>query len=305
MTSRMHSVLTSTCAALVMVACGDTTSPIRATTRFVQAVSLNDLETALDGATFVKIAFTTPTGLVARQIEVEADQDDETIASRVTAINTVDETVTLELGGLVVRYTSNTRFRTPTSSDVALVLWEQFVQNEISNGRNPPIEARRHLPLRPRAPTIALFTATDLRITNDLDEARIEVLVDADNLEQATSSPSLAILRVFNLPFEITAQTELERVVEGQVSVGSVVEFEAEVVAADAATRTLLLAGGTIIKISSATTVDPNGDLVTFAAVVTAKNSGKFVHAEGRGRVDSAGVPVTITATTVKVDVDD
>lgn len=297
-------MLTSTCAALVLAACNDSTSPLRTTTRLVQAVSLSDFETALDDGAFVKIAFTTPTGLVARAIAVEAEHGDETIASRVTAINTTANTVTLALGGLVVRYTDETRFRLPDSSDVALITWEQSVVSELANGRNPPIEARRHVPLRPRAPTIALFTATDLRITTELDETRLEMLVDTDNLEPATSRSSLATLRVLNLPIEITASTELGRVV-AQVAVGNVVAFEGEVVAADATTGTLLLAGGTIIKIVSATAIDPTGDLDTFAAFVTAKNEGRFVHAEGRGRVDSAGVPVRITAATLKVEIDD
>ncbi|HEU4995257.1 MAG TPA: hypothetical protein VFT29_10555, partial [Gemmatimonadaceae bacterium] len=167
-----RSALTCACAALILAACDDTTSPLTATGQFGQQISLSDFETAINGTAFVEIEFATATGLVAREIDVEADDDDEKVSSRVTAINTTAGTVTLQLGGFVVSYTNNTRFRTPTNSNATRAVWEAQVQSELAAGRNPPIEARRDVPATPQAPANATFTATDLRLTNDFDGAK-------------------------------------------------------------------------------------------------------------------------------------
>lgn len=69
-----------------------------------------------------------PGELVAREIEVETEDDEEKIESRVSAINPTGGTITLELGGLVVSYGDATRFRTEAESQGTRAAWEAAVQ---------------------------------------------------------------------------------------------------------------------------------------------------------------------------------
>ncbi|MDH5284761.1 MAG: hypothetical protein OEW80_12850, partial [Gemmatimonadota bacterium] len=88
----------------------------------------------------------------------------------------------------------------------------------------------------------------------------------------------------------------------GQIPTGSI-EFEATVIAVDENAATLTLAGGTIVQVGSVT-FDPEGDLFSLSSVASAVASGSAVRTEGRGTVSAAGPPVAITATEIKVEVD-
>ena len=301
-----RSVLVSTLAAVFVLACSDSTNPGPELTQFGQPISVSEFQAAINSPALVEIEFATATGIVAREIEVELDEDDEKVASRVLGINATTGTVTLEMAGgsVVVSYNSSTRFRTPTNSNVTRAEWETQIVNAVSSGGHPAIEARRPLPAVPQSPTLSTFTATDLRLTTALEKTSIEMLVDADNFETVASPPPLALLRVLNTPVQITTTTRLERIVSGMPTSGTI-EFEARVTAASTTTNTLTLTDGTIIQIGPATTFDAEGDLLTLAAVVTAVGSGDVVRVEGRGTVQSVGPPATIAATSVKVEVDD
>src|SRR5687768_14452215 len=72
-----------------------------------------------------------PGELVAREVHVEADDAEEKIVSRVTAMDPAQGTLTLELGGLTVNYGAGTRFRTESESHESRQTWEARVQAEI------------------------------------------------------------------------------------------------------------------------------------------------------------------------------
>ena len=114
----------------------------------------------------------------------------------------------------------------------------------------------------------------------------------------------LAILRVFNLPVQILTTTRIQRVLNGPPQSGSV-QFEGQITAVSATASTLTLADGTVIQLGTSTTFDPEGDLLTLDATATAVTSGDVVRVEGLGTIESAGPPRTITATRVKIEVDD
>ena len=149
-----------------------------------------------------------PGELVAREVHLEADDLEEKIVSKVTAIDPGQGTITLELGGLAVSYGSGTRFRTDDESQESRTAWEAAVQGEIAAGRRPLIEARRNPAGSPQAPDDPAFTAADLRLESDGDEPKIEIYVDADNLE-SVSGASLAVLRVLGLVIEVNGRTQL------------------------------------------------------------------------------------------------
>ena len=160
-------------------------------------------------------------GPVAREMNSEPDDAEEKIVSRVTAISPTAGTLTLELGGLVVSYGASTRFRTPVSSNVSRSTWESLINAELDAGRRPSIEARRNQPATPQAPSVTTFAAADLRVTDAISEAKIEVYVDADNLAEVTSPPPLAILTVFGLPGHIVSSTQIRRIVTGAPQPGA------------------------------------------------------------------------------------
>lgn len=130
--------------------------------------------------------------------------------SRVMAIDTISGTLTLELGGMTIDYTSTTQFRTRSNSNATRSAWEVALIAELSAGLLPSIEARRGPIGSPQDPTSGAFSATDLRITPAITEAQIEVFVDLDNFQEA-SPPTLAVLTVFGLPVEILNSTQLRR----------------------------------------------------------------------------------------------
>ncbi len=289
----------------ILAACGsDSTGPGNPA-RFAQVLTLTQFDSTLGaGPTRVEISLL-PGGLVAREVEVEPDDAEEKVISRVTAIDDAAGTVTLELGGMTVHYGSGTRFRTPQSSRVSRAAWVAAIQAALGRGDLPPIEARRNPPAAPQAPDDPSFTALDLRLEDRFDEAKIEAFVDADNLALVATPPPLAVLTVFALPVEITAVTQLKGRGQNGVPPGGAVEFEAGVVSVDPAGGTFTLSGGTVIRVTGATVFDPEGDLFSLDAMATAVAGNRPVRAEGHGTVESAGPPATILASDVKVEVDD
>ncbi|HSA55663.1 MAG TPA: hypothetical protein VLE53_08150 [Gemmatimonadaceae bacterium] len=289
--------------ATVGPACSDSTGPgAPAGPQFGSSLSLAEFQAQLTGAPRLEIKLL-PGGLVAREVDVEPNDAEERIASRVTAIDVSARTMTLELGGLVVSYVATTRFRTPASSSVSRTTWETAVATALSGGAHPPVEARRNPGAVPQAPDDASFIAADLRLGEDVQEPGIEMYVGAANYEEVANPPPLAVLRVLDLPIQITAATRLIAVVPPGGAPAGNVEFEARIASVDASAGTMTLVGGTVIQAAGAT-FDPTGDLVTLASVAAAVSAGKVVRVEGRGVVQSAGPPATITATELRVEVD-
>jgi hypothetical protein len=245
-----------------------------------------------------------PGQLVAREVHVEADDDEEKLVSNVTAIDPGQGTISLELGGLAISYGAATRFRTETESNESRGTWEAAVQSELAAGRQPLIEARRNPPGSPQAPNDPTFVAADLRLENEADEPKIEIYVDEDNLESVSGS-SLAVIRVLGLAIEVNDRTELGNDDGAGQPAGSSVEFEMSVTSVDAAAGTLTLSSGTVVRVLSASSISLEGDLFTLESTADAVAAGRPVRAEGRGTVESAGPPVVIAATSLKIEVDD
>jgi hypothetical protein len=246
-----------------------------------------------------------PGELVAREVHVEADDAEEKIVSRVTAIDPAQGTLTLELGGLTISYSAGTRFRTESESQGSREPWEAQVQGEIAAGRRPLVEARRNPAAAPQSPDDPSFTATDLRLENETDEPKIEIYVDGDNLVGGDASE--VVLRVLGLSITVNDRTRLgpdDNGGAGQPS-GNSVEFEMGVAAVDVAAGTLTLSSGTVVRVTAATAISPEGDLMTLESTAAAVAGGRPVRAEGRGSVESSGSPVVIVASSLKIEVDD
>ncbi len=251
-----------------------------------------------------------PGEMVAREVEVEAEDQEEKLESAVTAIDPAAGTITLELGGLVVSYGSGTRFRTERESHESRSAWEAAVQARLSAGGRAFVEARRAATGAAQAPDDPSFAANDLRLEDELDAPKIEIYVDEENL--SVSDSSLARLRVLGLSIEVNGRTQLrdDRGDVGNDDDGGTpsrasVEFEMGVAAVNAGAGTLTLTSGTVVRVTEATSISPEGDLFTLESVDDAVLAGRPVRAEGRGTVASSGPPAVIAATSLKVEVDD
>ena len=245
-----------------------------------------------------------PRELVAREVHVENDDAEEKLVSGVTTIDPAQGTLTLELGGLTVSYDAATRFRTESESHESRATWEAAVQSELAAGRRPLIEARRNPAGAPQSPDDPAFRAADLRLEADSDEPKIEIYVDGHNL--VSGDASAVVLRVLGLSITVNDRTRLgpdDNGGAGQPS-GSV-EFEMGVASADAGAGTLTLSNGTVVRVTAATAISPEGDLLTLESAATAVAGGRPVRAEGRGTVESSGSPVVIVASSLKIEVDD
>ncbi|MEO8635147.1 MAG: hypothetical protein ABI587_07710 [Gemmatimonadales bacterium] len=192
---------------LFLAACGSATDPTVAAPRV--AMSLADFGTTLDGGPRRIEVKLHPGTLVAREIEAEADDNEEKIEAQVTAIDPASGTVILALGGLVVGYTDATRFRTPSDSRVSRAAWEAAITDALAQGQQPPIEVRRIAPAAPQAPTDGAFAANDLRLADRVDEPSIEIFVDADNLETTAAPPPVAFLKILGITIDVTSSTEV------------------------------------------------------------------------------------------------
>ena len=246
-----------------------------------------------------------PGELVAREVHVEADDAEEKLVSQVTAIDPAEGTLTLELGGLTISYGAGTRFRTESESPQSREAWEAQVQGEITAGRRPLVEARRNPGDTPQSPDDPSFTATDLRLENETDEPKIEIYVDGDNLVGGDASE--VVLRVLGLSIAVNDRTRLGPDDGGGADQpsGTSVEFEMGVAAVDAAAGTLTLSNETVVRVTAATAISPEGDLITLESTAAAVAEGRPVRAEGRGAVESSGSPVVIVASSLKIEVDD
>lgn len=256
------------------------------------------------GATRVEIELY-PGELVAREVEVENDDIEEKIVSRVTAIDPGRGTITLELGGLTLSYGAATRFRTADESAESRDTWEALVESEIAAGGRPVIEARRNPSGSPQAPDDPTFVAADLRLDGGQDAPEIEIYVDGDNLVSVDGT-SVAVLQLLGLSITVNGRSRLGPADGGAGEAsGTSVEFEMSVASVDAAAGTLTLASGTVVRVTATTAISPEGDLLTLETAAAAVAAGRPVRAEGRGTVESAGPPAVIVASEVKVEVDD
>ena len=316
--------LTAITAATAVTACGsDLTTPSDSNPGSATGSAVATVDSSLGSGSAGRIEIELfPGEMVAREVHVENDDDEEKLVSRVTAIDPVAGSLTLELGALVVSYGSDTRFRTETESHESRAAWEAAVQSAIGAGAPPLIEARRNRPAAPQAPDDRSFTAVDLRLENDDDAPKLELYVDNDNLASAGGESSV-VLRVLGLEIEVNGRTQLREdngVDDGDNSggddngggnddggqpSGTSVEFEMGVTAADAAAGTITLSSGTLVRITSATAISAEGDLFTIESVAAAVAAGRPVRAEGRATVESAGPPAVLAATSLKVEVDD
>jgi hypothetical protein len=292
------------------------TAPGRVTpVQFSTVISLPDLQTHLTGPARVQVRII-PGGLVARAVELKGGDEltrPEVIRGRVTAISGSGDkgTLTLELGGLKIDFTSTTKFRPDGDGDgaapVALADFVARVQAEITAGAHPAVQAQRAAPAQPQAPGDAGFTATELRLDDQADHAVIELNITGDNLIKNQTPPPDGWLKVLGLMIELRVTDGTTKLSAQTPEAEGENEFAGLVQSVDATAGTVTLKSGTVINIVAGTEIegkegDADDRLASLADVQAALTAGKSVKAEGEG-LAKAGTPPTIDAIKIEFEV--
>jgi hypothetical protein len=314
-----RSLVPASLAALLVLsstACSDgPAGPASGGVQLSQDLTLEQLGSALDsGASRVEIKLV-PGTLIAREVEVEGDDEDddrESIRAHVTAISAAagSGSLTLEIGGLEVDFDGATRFR-DDEDDLSADDFVAAVEAALAAGQQPFVRARRPAPAEAQAPDDAAFLATEIRIRDEADEPKIEMLVDGDNLQVNDTPPPDAFLTVLGVAIEIRASTG-ETEIEGDVNDDDESEFEDLVTAVDVAAGSVTLANGTVVLVVAETRIEQDDDdgeedeesLGSLESVAAALAAGLPVEVEGEGTVQGTD-PLTIVAREIEFEVED
>lgn len=300
-------------APLAAAACGDSIVAPGAGAPLSHDISADQLADALDAAPARVEIKLEPGSLVAREVELKtADEmaDEESIRGRVSAVAVSGDAgaLTFSIGALEVGFTAAARFRDAEGETLTMAEFASQVQEALDAGVEPAVRAKRPPASEPQAPDDATFTATDLRLMDGLESAKIELNVDADNLTSNDQPPPQAWLTVLGLAIEIRTTTEIE----ADDDEGDETEVEGMVASVDQAAGSVTLADGTVILIVAETGFE-NGDedededdehLTSLAAVAEALEAGLPVKAEAEGSVQATD-PLTILAREVEFEVED
>jgi hypothetical protein len=303
--------------ALLVTGCDNSsTAPSRVTpVQFSTIISFPDLQTHLTGPARVQVRMI-PGGLVARAVRLKGGDQltrPELIRGRVTAISGSGDngSLTLELGGLKIDFTSTTKFRPDGDRDetpaMTLADFVTRVQAELTAGRHAAVQARRAAPATPQAPGDAGFTATELTLDDEADHAVIDLNITGDNLIKNQTPPPDGWLKVLGLMIELRVADGTTKLSADTPEAEGEDEFEGVVQSVDATAGTVTLKSGTVINIVTGTEIeakegDADDRLASLADVQAALTAGKTVKAEGEG-LAKAGTPPTIDAIKIEFEV--
>lgn len=322
-------------ALLVIAACDSSTDPHPGTVpvSFSREITLPDLHDQLSTGTARVQVRVIPGGLVAREVEIQGSDElarREQVRGRITAITaTADQgSVTVELGGLQIGFTSSTRFRPEdgdgshvsgssgddgsggdgSGGDMSLADFVARVQAELAAGGHPAVKARRDAPAQPQAPDDASFTASELELDHEADHPVIDLNVSAANLMTNQTPPPDGWLKVLGLMIELRVTEGMTRLEAELPDVEDEREFEGAVQSVDVGAGTVTLEGGTVVKIVAGTEIEPKegGDdehLASLADVQAALAAGTPVQAEGEAMVESSS-PLTLIAIKIEFEAD-
>lgn len=243
---------------------------------------------------------------VAREVEVENDDDDEEkIESRIVALDAGAGVLVIALGELAVDLSAATRFRVEGAGDVSRESFFARVEAAIAGGRTPGVELRRQLPSSAQAPDDPTFLPRDVRLDNDADFGKVEVLVDDRHV--AVDSDSRGRITVFGI--EIVVDRSLGSQVGGRTESGDrAVEIEGVVDAVDVGAGRVSLVGGTELWIVEGTRFDADDDdeLSSLQQVHDALAAGHWVEVEAEAVRGADGTWIAVEVEfEVEDDIDD
>jgi len=206
-----------------------------------------------------------------------------------------------------VGFGASARFRDADGDDLTMTAFAARVQDALDAGAAPAVRVKRAPPAEPQAPDDPAFTATDLRLLDGLESAKLELNVDADNFALSDTPPPDAWILVLGLEIEIRSTTEIQ----ADDHDGDESEVEGIVASVDEAAGAVTLTSGAVILIGDGTRFENDeGDeddgehLTSLAAVAEALAAGLTVKAEAEGAIESTD-PLTVMAREVEFEVED
>ena len=298
--SPLNTTLLASLAAAALVACSDgtATAPVlddETPVALSRPASLGQLQARAATAPIRLEIEVRPGGppWIAREVEIENDDDDEEkIESRITSADAAAGTITLVLGDLTVDVTAASRYRAEGTGDVSLNGFFDRVDAALAAGRTPGVELRRRLPSEPQDPGDPSFVPRDVRLDDDADIGKLEVLVDDRHVSLDSDSSG----RITVLGIEITVDpargTEVgERTEQGD----GAIEIEGLVDDVDPAAGTVLVRGGLVFRVVPGTRFDADeGEPSSLAQVADALAAGHWVEVEGELVRDDDGAWIAV-----------
>lgn len=312
---RRHAPLVAVLAGLFL-GCSDTTAPSleSGAIQFSRDITLPELGDALSaGPSRIEIEILADGGLVAREVELETDDelfDREEIESPVAGVESgaSSGTLILALGNLRVDFDETTRFRSEGSDDLTVTAFVDRIDAALAEGRMPPVEAKRAPPLVPQDPDDPSFFATELRLNDEADEPEIEINVDGDNLVTNNAPPPDGWIAVLGLMIELRVSEGVTEIEAEMDDLDDEFEFEGLVAQVDVVDQTVTLQNGTVIRLVDRTKIDrePGDDdqLHSLQEVAAALDAGQLVEAEGEGIAETTD-PLVVIAIEVEFEIED
>lgn len=242
---------------------------------------------------------------VAREVEIEDDQDqEEEVESRITAADPAAGTITLALGDLRIDVSAANRFRAEGVGDVSMSSFFDRVTSALAAGRSPGVELRRRLPSMPQAPDDPTFVPRDVRLDDDAEFGKLEMLVD----DRHVVADSDSVGRLTVLGIEIVVDRSLGSSVGERTDRGDgASEVEGIVESVSPAEGRVRILGGPEFRIVAGTRVEFDDDgPSTLAQVADAVAAGHWVEVEGELVRDQDGGWVAVEVEfEIEDDVDD
>lgn len=320
---------------LATAACDEagTTGPdARGQTQLTREITFEDFENVLNAGEVVRVEIellSAATPLIAHEAKIKEPEkvaEEEEIKSRIVDIDPSGTdcagTLALSLDGIEVRFSSTaTDFELDDDGGIACEEFVGRVEAELSAGRQPRVEAKRHPLVEDgsivaQGPADGRFDADKLELEDedDGDKHEMEINVDDDNLGDCTAITDpdcLGTLQVMGLVIVLKAGvTELKQEVsdeDGKVEFEGIVESVA-IDPDDADLGSVTLTDGRVILIVAGTKIEnESGDddhLGSLGEVKQVISAGATVKAEAEGTVDAAD-PSTLIAIEAEFEIED
>jgi len=216
----------------------------------------------------------------------------------------------------------NLTSNSPVPPDAILRVLDLPIEIDVSNGRTE-IESEIDDDTMPEIDFEGMVTSVN-GSTFTLANGTVVTLVDDTEIDDCDDSDELCSLTEVETalamgflveadgegvvtgtgPLSITASKVEFEIEDDDDDLPGAIEFQGAVTSVDVSGRTLTLASGTVVAVSTDQIIDPLGDLFTLQAAADAIAAGANVRAEGDAELVDAGPPRQLNALAIKIEDD-
>jgi len=216
----------------------------------------------------------------------------------------------------------NLTSNSPVPPDAILRVLDLPIEIDVSNGRTE-IESEIDDDTMPEIDFEGMVTSVN-GSTFTLANGTVVTLVDDTEIDDCDDSDELCSLTEVETalamgflveadgegvvtgtgPLSVTASEVEFEIEDDDDDLPGAIEFQGAVTSVDVSGRTLTLASGTVVAVSTDQIIDPLGDLFTLQAAADAIAAGANVRAEGDAELVDAGPPRQLNALAIKIEDD-